>query len=224
MAIEFKEKMNVKRAKAELRSEIWRILMEKKVALPPFPIEGRIPNFRGSEKALENLRNLDLWKEASVILINPDAAQRLVREAALREGKTLIVATPRLKQGYVRLSPKQAKGKERFASTIKGMLSLGEPIKLEELEKLDLVIEGSVAVDLKGNRLGKGGGYGDREIREARRLFPRVIVATLVHDLQVVEEVPREEHDQKVDLIVTPSRVIFVGSHPPYVASSRGEN
>jgi 5-formyltetrahydrofolate cyclo-ligase len=40
--------------------------------------------------------------------------------------------------------------------------------------------------------------------------FGKICVLTTVHDLQIVKEVPCEEHDTKVDLIVTPSKVIEV--------------
>jgi 5-formyltetrahydrofolate cyclo-ligase len=70
-----------------------------------------------------------------------------------------------------------------------------------------------VAVDRKGNRLGKGGGYGDQEISHLLKVkaidegTPR---ATTVHDSQLVEKVPTEAHDQKLNLIVTPHRVIRI--------------
>ena len=65
-------------------------------------------------------------------------------------------------------------------------------------------------VDLKGNRLGKGGGYGDREIKKARQLNKEITVITTVHDMQVVKKVPTEKHDEKVDIIVTPTKIIYV--------------
>ena len=93
------------------------------VAKPPFPIRGRIPNFVGSEKAAEKVRELKEWKNAGIIVANPDFAQQKVREFALLDKKVLIMASPRLRQGYLKIDPKKVEGKERFASTIK--LSIG---------------------------------------------------------------------------------------------------
>jgi 5-formyltetrahydrofolate cyclo-ligase len=73
-----------------------------------------------------------------------------------------------------------------------------------------LVITGCVAVDLRGFRLGKGGGYGDKEISLLRSLSPRVPVATTIHELQLVEQVPVEVWDRQVDIIATPKRVIII--------------
>ncbi|RLG18328.1 hypothetical protein DRN63_01625 [Nanoarchaeota archaeon] len=90
---------------------------------------------------------------------------------------------------------------------MKGAFKYGKA--LEELIKPDLIVTGCVAVDPKSfYRLGKGGGYGDKEIREVLEKFGRVPVITTVHDLQLVEGIPHEEHDEKVDIIVTPTKVL----------------
>ncbi len=198
----------IKRKKEKIREEIWRKLEKYNIARFPLPCKGRIPNFVGSGIAAKKVTSLKLWKKAKVVLANPDYAQKKIRELALIDNKTLIMASPRLKCGYFLLNPKKCKNKENFATTIKGAFILGESIT--KLPKVDLVISGSVAVDLKGNRLGKGGGYGDREIKKARQLNKGITVITTVHDMQVVKKVPTEKHDEKVDIIVTPTKIIYV--------------
>jgi len=202
--------LNFKLEKQRLREEVWRRLEEAGEARFPLPLQGRIPNFRGAEVAAERLGRLEVWRAASTIFSNPDQAQKPVRWKALREGKTLIMATPRLRGGFLLLNPEEVKGREAYASTIRGALQLGRPISLEKLSSVDLAVTGCVAVDLQGYRLGKGGGYGDREISLLRRLAPKAPVATTIHELQLVERVPVEEWDTKVDIIVTPKRVIYV--------------
>ncbi len=191
--------------KQRLREEIWKSMEDEKIAMFPLPCYGRIPNFSGSEKAAERLRDLDVWKKANFIVANPDFAQQKVREFALKDGKTLIMASPRLKKGYLIIKPEE--GKEEFASTIKGAFKYGKRL---ELQKPDLIITGCVAVDLKGNRLGKGGGYGDREIKSIKNKFGKVPLITTVHECQIVEQVPHDENDQKVDTIITPERTIRI--------------
>ena len=79
------------------------------------------------------------------------------------------------------------------------------------------MICGSVAVNRNGVRLGKGGGYADLEMAllvEAGLVSEQTLIATTVHQLQVVDEpLPETEHDFRVDLIVTPDEVIACG--PP---------
>jgi len=192
--------------KQKLREKIWNLLEEKKIARFPLPCFGRIPNFEGSEKAAKLLKTLPEWKRTKIVFSNPDSAQQLVRELALKEGKILIMATPRLKKGYLRIEPKDVKGKEKEASTIKGAFKYGKLIK--DLPKPDLIITGCVAVDKEGWRLGKGGGYGDKEIKTFLGKFGKIPVITTVHDLQIIDKVPHEKHDTKVDYIVTPNKIL----------------
>lgn len=201
--------MDIKAEKQRLREKIWREIQERGIAKFP-PCWGRIPNFQGAEKAAENLRKLEEWRKAKVIFVSPDSPQRKVRENALKDGKILVMASPRLKSGFLAIKPEKVKGHEAHASTIRGAFRFAE--QTEDFPKPDLVVIGSVAVDIHGNRLGKGGGYGDRELEIIRSRFGKVPVATTVHDMQVVDFVPSEPHDQKVDIIVTPTRIIRVKS------------
>jgi len=196
----------IEEKKQKLREKIWKILEEKKIAKFPLPCFGRIPNFEGAEKAAKLLATLPEWKKAKIIFSNPDSAQRPVRELVLKEGKILIMATPRLKKGYLKIDPREVKGKEKEASTIAGAFKYGKPIK--DLPKPDLIVTGCVAVDKEGWRLGKGGGYGDREIKTFLEKFGKIPVITTVHDLQIVEKVPHNEKDTKLDYIVTPNKII----------------
>ena len=70
---------------------------------------------------------------------------------------------------------------------------------------LDVVIVPGVGFDTAGNRLGHGGGHFDRLLAHLRRGATVIGVAL---DLQVVDEVPVEEHDRAVDVLVTPTRTI----------------
>ncbi|MEM5853530.1 MAG: 5-formyltetrahydrofolate cyclo-ligase [Candidatus Aenigmatarchaeota archaeon] len=199
----------LKDEKKKLREEIWNKMERLKFGKPPFPLKGRIPNFVGSEKAAEKIRELEEWKRAKVIFANPDFAQQKVRELALLDGKILIMASPRLKLGYLKIDPKKVKGMEKFASTIKGALKFGE--KLKELIKPDLIVIGCVAVDKNFYRLGKGGGYGDREIKTFKEKFGDIPVVTTIHECQIVDKVPVEENDTRVDVVITPEKIIRFG-------------
>lgn len=200
--------MSIALSKKLLREKIWSEMERSGIAVFPLPCRGRIPNFVGAEVAAERLRGLEEWRKAKVVFVNPDSPQRRVRENVLKDGKNLIMASPRLKRGFILVNPGDVKGKERFASTIKGCFKFG--VETSDFPKPGLVVEGSVAVDTRGNRLGKGGGYGDAEIKTLKGMFRTAFVITTVHDIQVVEAVPFEEKDERVSVIVTPTRVIHV--------------
>lgn len=70
---------------------------------------------------------------------------------------------------------------------------------------VDAVIVPGVAFDAKGRRMGYGGGFYDRLLPQLPPGCPRIAIA---FDEQVVDEVPADTHDQGVDLVVTPSRII----------------
>jgi len=202
--------MSIILKKQQLREKIWSEMERSGIAVFPLPCKGRIPNFSGASIAAEKLRQLEEWRKAKVIFVNPDSPQQKVRENALLDGKILVMASPRLRRGFILIDPAKVKGKEWFASTIKGAFKFGT--ETNSFPKPDLIVEGSVAVDLHGHRLGKGHGYGDMEIDILKRMFGEIPIATTVHDMQVVEAVPFEEKDEKVSLIVTPTRVIRIAA------------
>lgn len=162
------------------------------------------------------MTELPEWQAARRIKCNPDAPQRAVRLAALRQGKTVVMAVPRLRaeRCFLRLDPRALQGKLVQAATIKGASTLGVPVLPGQIGRIDLVVAGSVAVNESGARVGKGGGYSDLEFVLARSLGlvdDDTPVVTTVHELQVVgEAIPMTAHDVPLDVVVTPERVIRV--------------
>jgi 5-formyltetrahydrofolate cyclo-ligase len=102
----------------------------------------------------------------------------------------------------------------REAATIKGAMRHGRVVALDELPEIDLVLCGSVAVNLSGARVGKGGGYSDLEygiLIDAGRIDDHTTVATTVHPIQIVREhLMMTAHDLPVDLVATPRAAIEV--------------
>lgn len=205
-----KSGLDIEKAKKLLRETIWTKLESEHVARFPLPCFGRIPNFAGSEKAAEQVRLLPEWRKAQVVFVSPDYAQQKVRENALLDDKVLVMASPKLRHGYVVIYPDAVKGFESFSSTIRGAFKCGKAVPVQEMPRPDLIVEGSVAVDMQGHRLGKGGGYGDVEISTLKAMFGNVPVVTTVHDMQVVDSVPFDRKDEKVCVIVTPTRTIRI--------------
>lgn len=76
-----------------------------------------------------------------------------------------------------------------------------------DLGEIDIHLIPGVAFDPNGGRLGRGGGHYDRFLAGCN---PQVIKMGLAFSWQIVEEVPREEHDIGMDLIVTEQGVVPV--------------
>ncbi|MGZ7096749.1 MAG: 5-formyltetrahydrofolate cyclo-ligase [Methanobacterium sp.] len=194
-----------------IRQRVWNSLENEKLSLPPKPPFGRIPNFKGSKAAANLLRTTEEWINSKVVFSSPDSAQQKVRENALKDKKILIMASPKLKNGYLIINPEDTINEEKRASSIKGAFKFGRSI--QNFIEVDLMVEGSVAVDLNGNRLGKGGGYGDMEISHLfnlKAIHKGTPIVTTVHEEQIIDKVPFEDHDKKINMIVTPERVIRV--------------
>ncbi len=197
--------------KRELRNAVWEFMEKRNLVTFPRPCFGRIPNFKGSEIATKNLKNLKEWKEAKVIFSAPDSVLHYARFEAVKERKILLVASPGLKGFYLvkDLSPEKA----FKASTIKGFSKFGREVKINsELPKVELYLTGAVACDKKGNRIGKGTGFGDREdeiLSEAGLIEENTPRIALIHEVQFFEDFSylSDKWDKKVTIIVTPERL-----------------
>jgi 5-formyltetrahydrofolate cyclo-ligase len=70
----------------------------------------------------------------------------------------------------------------------------------------EIVIVPLVAFDARGNRLGYGGGYYDRTLQALRARRPTLAIG-FAYDAQEAEGLPYEPTDQRLDMVVTQSRV-----------------
>ncbi|MEM1550861.1 MAG: 5-formyltetrahydrofolate cyclo-ligase, partial [Candidatus Bathyarchaeia archaeon] len=202
--------------KREIRRKVWDLMEKTNVARFPRPVYGRIPNFVGAEVAAKRLSEQEEFKRAKVVKVNPDSPQKDVRYLTLLSGKVLLMPTPRLKSSFLLLNPSKIPRRAYDeASTIHGAVKYGESCGLRDIPKVDLFIAGSVAVSKDGVRVGKGGGYSEIEygvLREVGAVGDDTAIFTTVHDIQVVDFVPREPYDLVVNAIITPTRIIRIGS------------
>jgi 5-formyltetrahydrofolate cyclo-ligase len=93
--------------------------------------------------------------------------------------------------------------------TVEGLWGLPEPtgelLGPIAVNDVDLMIVPAAAVDRGGMRLGWGRGYFDRTLGSMERRPP---VYAVVFDSELLDEVPRDVHDQPVTGIVTPTRTV----------------
>ncbi|KAK9162700.1 hypothetical protein Syun_003602 [Stephania yunnanensis] len=170
------------------------------------------------------LGGLEVFKLANCVKVNPDSPQKQVRFLTLSGGKKLLTPQPRLRTGFFSVLELSmlALGTINEACTSVGVAKHGKPIGLDEKIKVDLIVIGSVAVDPKtGARLGKGEGFAELEygmLRYMGAVDDTTPVVTSVHDRQLVDDIPSEKlliHDVPVDIICTPTQVIFTDTSIP---------
>jgi 5-formyltetrahydrofolate cyclo-ligase len=204
-------------AKQAVRKRIWALLEQSGVVEPG--VHGYIPAFTGADAAAERLTTLAAWQSARVVKAVPDRAQLPVRSRALAAGKLVYMAVPKLAetQPFYLLDPADLPVLPEQAADRDVAARIARRVGVEEMQPVDLVVVGSVAVNHLGARLGKGAGYSDIEVAllaGAGLLSDETTIVTTVHDLQVVDEdLPESDHDFRVDFIVTPEQVIECG-HP----------
>lgn len=209
-----------------LRHEIWTRLEDDGVNVGP--TASRIPNFAGADVAALNLSRAPEWAAARAVKCNPDPPQIPVRLRALYDGKIVYAPVPELVRGFpfVRLDPERlaADGVSfEMAATSDGFLIHGEKVEFEDMEPLDFVVVGSVAVTRSGGRTGKGGGFADLELgifRELGKVGPSTPIATTVHSTQVVDDarVPMLPHDSALHYVATERELIATGTTHPQPA------
>ena len=88
-----------------------------------------------------------------------------------------------------------------------GHFGVLEPTSSDYYEgKIDLVVTPSIVFDKNGYRLGYGKGYYDRYFTENEY---RISVSLCYHKL-LQENVPKEEHDKQVDIIITEEKTFII--------------
>ncbi|GAA0265391.1 5-formyltetrahydrofolate cyclo-ligase [Cryptosporangium japonicum] len=198
--------------KSQVRERVWSSLEDIGAVEPG--VRGWIPDFRGADAAAQRLAAQPEWQAARAVKCNPDRAQLAVRRLALREGKTLYIAVPNLsdERPFLRLDPATLGSNADSTAEVAEARKLGTAVYADEVEPLDVVVCGTVAVNREGVRIGKGAGYSDLEVAlltDVGAITPGTLVVTTVHPLQVVaESLPSTRHDFTVELIAAPDEVI----------------
>ena len=80
-----------------------------------------------------------------------------------------------------------------------------EPNKLIQIIP-DVIFVPMVGFDKNLNRLGYGKGFYDRTISKLRKL-KKIFVIGLAYDNQMVRNIPAENHDEKMDIILTDKKI-----------------
>jgi 5-formyltetrahydrofolate cyclo-ligase len=122
-------------------------------------------------------------------------------------GRGLAVLWPRLAGGSLEFAACSA------AALVRGAFGVAEPPRALPAEALgpgDLVVLPALALDAAGRRLGRGGGHYDRAFAGVGADGPfRVGVG---YDFQLVDEVPADVEDGRVDMVATETRQLRTAS------------
>jgi len=128
---------------------------------------------------------------------------------ALELGKKVVVPISDLKKKTLHLS----EIKDFDNELEPGAFNILEPkkdfLRPVSPEQVDLVIVPGVAFDENGDRIGYGMGFYDRFLSSLKRCIP---VIGLAYDFQIVDEIPVDDKDVTVNIVVTEEKIIEVKS------------
>ncbi len=152
-----------------------RLIQEKLMALPEFQNAGHILLYNALPDEVDTKDILTRWYEKKKLYL------------------------PVIKGDDLEIVPYE--GEERMVA--EKIYGIPEPIgkKLQDESPIDLIVIPGMAFDSRNNRLGRGKGYYDRILKR----LPDVPKIGLAFDFQMIEQVPAEPHDVKMDMILTPS-------------------
>ena len=87
---------------------------------------------------------------------------------------------------------------------VKNKFGVLQPIKLNEINEVDIFLIPGLAFDLNGTRLGRGGGVYDKLLAD----YSDSYIIGVSYDEYIFENLPIENHDIKMNALITPSRFI----------------
>lgn len=182
------------KTKKEIRKEI----LKRRAALEESVVA------ETSESICNIIQALELYKDAEDLClympIRNEVDLAVLRKAAWEEGKRVWL-------------PKVNGDRMEFhffgedSGLAEGAYGILEPETEEILDpgEATLVVMPGAVFSKAHDRIGYGGGYYDRYLSE----HPQCRTLAVCHDLQIVEELPAEEHDIRPDAIVSEERVLL---------------
>jgi len=180
------------------------------------------PDFHGSATALDRLTTLPCYQSAAAILITPDNSLEQLRCRALKDGKKVLVATYRLRRGFVLLHPGRiAETKYEIAACLDGMEKpgIGRSVSLAQMRdeglRVDMCVTGGLVFNAQGVTIWEGHNLFEIQwamLQDLGVLHTQTPVVAVAHDCQVVDEMalgvekvmPMREGEVQCDFVVTP--------------------
>lgn len=156
-----------------------------------------------SAAASFNFISSDLYKQANVIMLympigNETDTADIIKQAFV-DGKKVLVPVTHPETGEITACI--ITEETCFA---KGAFSVNEPVSGEKATQteVEVVIVPGIVFDKKGGRIGFGKGCYDRFLNSCS-----AVKIGFCYEFQVAEEIPTEEHDVKMDYIITENRI-----------------
>ncbi|MTK13677.1 MAG: 5-formyltetrahydrofolate cyclo-ligase [Clostridiaceae bacterium] len=180
----------------ESKKDIRRIIKDKRSSITAEERE------KLNQTIYEKAINSEYYKNAKTIFIFisfKDEVDTLgIIKKSLEDGK--IVCVPKViskQEGMVAI---RINNFEDMAVSSYGILEPKDTTNIIKENLVDLTFVPGLAFDKKGGRIGYGGGFYDRFLKDMRKDAKKI---GLAYSFQIIDEVPMEEHDLFIDGIIT---------------------
>lgn len=156
---------------------------------------------------IERLKETDAYRKSKNIFFyigfgsEIDTAKYI--EEFLIEGKKVFV--PRTNMAIKTMEAVEITSLGELERNKFGILEPNKDKKSTDKNLLQLVIMPGVAFDVDKGRIGYGGGYYDKYLENIDEGIPKIALA---YEIQIIDNVPREDHDILPDFIITEKRTI----------------
>ena len=165
-----------------------------------------------SRAILEEISALPAYRASGTVLAYAGFGSELETDAFLRhtldEGKTLLLPRVNRQEGLLDVYEVGDVMGDLEAETWGIREPRPDRCAQSDPAAADFVLVPGLAFDARGGRLGYGGGFYDRLLSGS--LPPHALLVAGAFEVQMVEEVPMDEHDVPMDAVVTES-----GRYPP---------
>lgn len=163
---------------------------------------------QADNKIYQRLIDSDIYRDDNIfvyISFRSEVDTKLLIIKMLRDGKNIFV--PKISNNTndmeaIRITSLNELEENRFGTL--------EPVTYNNAvdpKIIDVILIPGIAFDCEGTRIGFGKGYYDKYIKRARKDVKKV---GLAYDLQIVDKINKDDHDESVDYIITEEKVIKV--------------
>jgi 5-formyltetrahydrofolate cyclo-ligase len=178
-------------------------ILLKRSALTPEQVQVK------TDQIMDRLWNLTIFNEAASVMLYLDIRNEVktnkLIHSLLKKNKTVLIPVTDASTRTLTVSRLLDPEKD----LVRGHFGLLEP-RSDSLRPVDpalinLILVPGLVFDRYGYRIGFGAGYYDRFLSSIKPTIPLI---SLLYELQLIDQVPREPHDVPVHILVTEDRVI----------------
>lgn len=156
--------------------------------------------------------NNPFYKKAKTIFIftsfGSEVDTHKLIDYGIKDGK--IIGVPKVIKEKRKIEFFKIRGFEDLKLGYYGILEPIETCEVLSSEEVDLILMPGLAFDKKGGRVGYGGGFYDRYLGAMERKVPKIAIA---YDFQIIDNIPMNSLDIKIDGIITNEKVIEIKGH-----------